>query len=102
MRAVRVLYVDQLLEEGAIEGAMSWYRASGIGAPDTHPVEVPTLYVWGTDDATVGRRAAELTLEYVTGPYRFIEVEGAGHFIVDQMPERVSSLLLEHVRSSGG
>jgi pimeloyl-ACP methyl ester carboxylesterase len=60
-------------------------------------VSTPTLYVWGTDDATVGRRAAELTREYVTGPYRFVEVEGAGHFVVDQMPERVSALLLEHI-----
>jgi pimeloyl-ACP methyl ester carboxylesterase len=49
------VYVDQLLEERAIEGAMSWYRASRIGAPDTSAVTVPTLYVWGTDDATVGR-----------------------------------------------
>ena len=96
------VYVDQLLEEGAIEGAMSWYRASAIGAPGTPTVTVPTLYVWGTDDATVGRRAAELTREYVTGPYEFVPVENAGHFIVDQLPERVSSLVLEHLRSSPG
>jgi pimeloyl-ACP methyl ester carboxylesterase len=91
------IYIRQLLEPGAIEGAMNWYRASGIAAAETPPVSVPTLYVWGTDDATVGRRAAELTREYVTGPYTFVEVEGAGHFVVDQEPERVSALLLEHI-----
>jgi pimeloyl-ACP methyl ester carboxylesterase len=93
-------YISQLLEEGAIEGAMSWYRASGIASPETPPVAVPTLYVWGTDDATVRRRAAELTREYVSGPFEFVEVENAGHFVVDQMPARISQLLLEHLQSA--
>jgi len=78
------VYVTQLMEAGAIEGAMNWYRASGIAAGETPGIATPTLYVWGTQDATVGRRAAELTREYVTGPYRFVEIEGAGHFVVDQ------------------
>jgi pimeloyl-ACP methyl ester carboxylesterase len=93
------VYVTQLLEDGAIEGAMNWYRASGIGAAETPKIAAPTLYVWGTRDATVGRRAAELTAEYVTGPYRFVEIAGAGHFVVDQEPERVTNLLLGHISS---
>jgi pimeloyl-ACP methyl ester carboxylesterase len=94
------LYCAQLLEPGAIEGAMSWYRATGLQAAETPPVSGPTLYVWGDADATVGRMAAELTADYVTGSYRFEEVAGAGHFVVDQMPERVSALLLEHLGAS--
>lgn len=94
------IYIAQLLEDGAIEGAMNWYRASGIAASETPPISVPTLYVWGTDDATVGRRAAELTREYVKGPFKFVEVESGGHFLVDQMPERVSAFLIEHLRSA--
>jgi pimeloyl-ACP methyl ester carboxylesterase len=95
------MYIAQLLEDGAIEGAMSWYRASGIAATETPRVATPTLYVWGTDDSTVGRRAAEWTREYVSGRYQFVEIEGAGHFVVDQMPERVSALLIEHLQSVG-
>ena len=79
---------------------MSWYRASGIAAASTPVVSVPTLYVWGTQDATVGRRAAELTKDYVSGPYRFVEIEGTGHFTPDQVPERVSDLLLAHLRAN--
>ena len=44
---------------------------------------MPVCYVWGSADQTVGRRAAELTAEHVTGPYRFVEVAGAGHFLTD-------------------
>jgi pimeloyl-ACP methyl ester carboxylesterase len=61
-------------------------------------VTVPTLYVWGSNDATVGARAAELTAEYVRGPYEFVWLEGAGHFLVDQFPERISQLLLAHLQ----
>jgi pimeloyl-ACP methyl ester carboxylesterase len=92
-------YMRALLEPGAIEGAMNWYRAGNIAAASVLPVNVPTLYVWGDQDATVGHMAAELTAQYVTGFYRFVVIEGAGHFVVDQVPERVSNLLLEHIRS---
>ena len=92
-------YMKALSEPGAIEGAMSWYRAGNIAASTVAPVSMPTLYVWGDGDATVGRFAAELTAHYVKGLYRFVVVEGAGHFVVDQFPERVSELLLEHIKS---
>ena len=94
------VYGDALMENGAIEGAMNWYRATGFTASDVPKVVVPTLYVWGTEDATVGRRAAELTAEYVKAPYRFEEIAGAGHFVVDQFPEQVNALLLSHIRSA--
>lgn len=92
------IYMDTLMQPGGIEGAMAWYRASGVAAGDTPAVAAPTLYVWGDNDATVGRRAAELTASYVTGPYRFVTLEGAGHFLVDQFPDRVSELIIEHLR----
>jgi pimeloyl-ACP methyl ester carboxylesterase len=92
------VYIGALLEPGAIEGAMNWYRASNVAAATTPAVGAPTMYVWGSNDATVGRRAAELTSEFVNGPYRFETLEGAGHFLVDQFPEQISALLLEHIR----
>jgi pimeloyl-ACP methyl ester carboxylesterase len=91
------VYCSQLMEPGAIEGAMSWYRATGLSASDVPPIKVRTLYVWGSEDATVGRRAAELTAAYVAAPYRFVELAGVGHFSVDQEPARVSALLLDHI-----
>ncbi len=94
------LYIRALLEPGAIEGAMNWYRASSIATAATPLVKVPTLYVWGSDDATVGKRAAELTSEHVIGRYRFVALEGAGHFLVDQFPQRISALLLEHLQQT--
>ena len=79
---------------------MNWYRAGSLATGDTPAIDVPTLYVWGSNDATVGRHAAELTKDYVRGAYRFVTRESAGHFFVDQFRERTAALLLEHLRAN--
>ena len=61
------------------------------------PTKVPTLYIWGDADDTVGRVAAEGTGEFIDAPYQFEVLPGVGHYAADQMPERVSMLLLEHL-----
>lgn len=99
---IAAVHIAKLAEPGGLEGAMNWYRASGFTGADTRPIDLPTLYIWGTDDSTVGRYAAELTPQYVAGPLRFVPVEGAGHFIVDQCPDVVSDLLLEHIAGNAG
>ena len=58
---------------------------------------VPTLYIWGDADDTVGRAAAEGTAEFVSAPYRFEVLPGGGHFTADQFPDRVNALVLAHL-----
>ena len=60
-------------------------------------VSVPTLYIWGDEDHSVGRSAATWTAEHVIGPYRFEVIPGIGHFITDQIPAAVTRLLLSHL-----
>lgn len=94
-------YLEVLGERAALDSAIHWYRARGLGAPDGDPpgpVDRPTLYVWGTADATVGRTAAELTADHVTGPYRFVELDGVGHFATDEAPGAIDGPLAEHLR----
>jgi len=81
----------------AMEAALAWYRARGAIRGPLGPIRVPTLYIWGDADDTVGRIAAESTVDFIAAPYRFEVLPGVGHFAADQVPERVSELLLEHV-----
>jgi pimeloyl-ACP methyl ester carboxylesterase len=83
----------------AMEAALAWYRARGAIRSSLGPIRVPTLYIWGDADDTVGRVAAEGTVDFVAAPYRFEVFPGVGHFAADQAPERVSELLLQHVRA---
>jgi pimeloyl-ACP methyl ester carboxylesterase len=83
----------------AMEAALAWYRARGAIRGPLGPIKVPTLYIWGDADDTVGRVAAEGTVDFVAAPYEFEVLPGVGHFAADQMPDRVSELLLAHVRA---
>jgi pimeloyl-ACP methyl ester carboxylesterase len=94
-------YVEVLRQPGAMQAALNWYVAAdltlveGLGA-----ITMPTLFVWSTEDPALGREAAEWTAEYVEGPYRFEVLEGVGHWIPEQAPDRLDALLLEHLRPS--
>jgi pimeloyl-ACP methyl ester carboxylesterase len=97
------VYLDTLGNHDALDAAINWYRAAGQSTPqpgDVPTVSVPTLYVWGTDDSSVGRFAAEATADYVKGPYRFVEVPGGRHCLTDQSPGVFTDLLLDHIRSN--
>lgn len=88
-------YVAAMLEPGALDEALSWYRADfGTEVAD---VTVPTLLVWGTADTVIGPHAAAFTADHVTGPYRFEALEGAGHWIPDTDADRLVPLLLDHI-----
>lgn len=83
----------------AMEAALAWYRARGAIRGPLGPIRVPTLYIWGDADDTVGRTAAEGTRDFIAAPYHFEVLPGVGHFAADQAPERVSELLLAHIEA---
>ena len=93
-------YLKRLGTFEALDAAINWYRAPRIASgalalPDVPKVDVPTMYLWGNQDATVGRIAADATAAFVTSEYRFEVLPGVGHFITDQASPRVNALLLE-------
>lgn len=90
------LYASVLGTPEAMEAALAWYRTEGLRT-DLGRIAVPTLYVWGDDDHSVTRMAAEGTAEFISGPYRFVSLPGVGHFSTDQVPGRINELLLEHI-----
>ena len=82
----------------ALESALAWYRANKGLSGDFGPIKVPTLYIWGDADATVGRVAAEGTGEFVSAAYALEVLPGVGHFVMDQAASRSTELLLAHLK----
>ena len=80
----------------AMEAALAWYRARGERQP-IGPTRVPTLFIWGDADDTVGRAAAEGTGEFIAADYQFAALPGVGHYAADQVPQQVTGLLLDHL-----
>jgi pimeloyl-ACP methyl ester carboxylesterase len=90
-------YVAALGNPDAMEAALTWYRARGAIRAPIGVIKVPTLYIWGNADDTVGRTVAEATAEFVAAPYQFVELPSVGHFAADQAPDEVTALLLAHL-----
>ena len=90
-------HMSVLGNEAALEAALAWYRSSGPRQP-LGPIKVPTLYIWGDADDTVGRVAAEGTGEFIDAPYHFEVLAGVGHYAADQVPDKVNALLLAHLQ----
>jgi pimeloyl-ACP methyl ester carboxylesterase len=86
-----------MLRAGALTPALNWYRGIPLSGKGPGPSTVPTLYVWASDDVALGQKAAEGTAAFVTGPYRYVPLQGAGHFLLEEAPDRVAELLLEHL-----
>lgn len=89
-------YVRRLARPGALTAALNWYRAMDLAGP-IGPACVPTLYVWGTEDTTVGPTAALATGKYVSGPYRFEMLEDVSHWVPEEAPEALTRLLIQHL-----
>jgi pimeloyl-ACP methyl ester carboxylesterase len=87
---------EQLRRVGGLHGPLNWYRGAINRNTKLRRVSVPTMYIWGKHDFALGRRAAELTAKYVTGPYRFEEID-AGHWIVDRNAKVFHRLLGEQL-----
>jgi len=92
-------YVEHLRSPGALTAALNWYRGlRPLSDSRAVAVRVPTLMVWGDRDAYCDRRGVTLTERYVTASYRLEVFEGAGHWIPEEAPERLLSVLLLHLR----
>lgn len=91
-------YVRRQVEPGALAAALRWYRALPFSRTDlSAEITVPTLYVWSSGDVALGRQAAALTADHVTGPYRFEELDGVSHWIPEEAPEQTAELVAAHV-----
>ncbi|MEU6563070.1 alpha/beta fold hydrolase [Nocardia nova] len=94
-------YAARAADRHAMRGPVNWYR--GLPFDMRRPmgrVRVPTLYVWGTGDSYIAREGAERTRAYVTGPYRFVALEGASHWLPECESGRIAPLLIEHLAAA--
>lgn len=92
--------LDFLDGVGGLRGGLGWYRALPLVAPGSvrGPVAVPTTFAWSDGDRAITRRAAELTSQHVTGPYRFEVLSGVSHWIPDEVPGVVADLVAAQLR----
>jgi pimeloyl-ACP methyl ester carboxylesterase len=103
-RSVIETFVKSISRPGRLTAALNYYRANLSGdnawaslAPDEVKVSAPTILLWGDQDPALGRRSAEETANYMTGDYRLVVLDGAGHWLQFERPDEVSRAMVEAV-----
>ncbi|KGI70078.1 alpha/beta hydrolase [Mycolicibacterium rufum] len=96
------VYVDEFTR-GGFTAPLNWYRCFDRNwelTADTPAatIEVPALFIGGSADATLAYTPRHRASEVVTGPYREVLLDGAGHWLTEERPEAVSQLLIEFLR----
>ena len=91
--------IRRLAQPGALTSVLNWYRALN---PEVRigKISVPALYIWGSQDLALGETAAIDTARYMSGPYHFKKLEGRSHWLLEEVPDQVSELVLEHIRTN--
>jgi pimeloyl-ACP methyl ester carboxylesterase len=94
----------EMLADGALPGALGWYRAIWLatGAARGTRVRVPTTLVWSDGDVAIARRGIELSAAYVDGPFRLVVLEGVSHWIPAHAPEPLTEAILDRTGRRAG
>jgi pimeloyl-ACP methyl ester carboxylesterase len=95
---------ERLAEPGALTASLGWYRANAhprslVGEPmQLPPVSVPVLGIWSTGDPALTEKQMTDSKSYVEGSWRYEKVEGAGHWMQLDAPDKVNGLVLEFLQ----
>ncbi|MBC7630042.1 alpha/beta fold hydrolase [Aeromicrobium sp.] len=98
-RSMIETFHDDVVDHGALPGGLGYYRSMMLSAPTQfgRKVSVPTTYIWSDGDVALGRKGADLTKNFVSGPYDFTIIEGASHWLPDERPEEIAASIIARI-----
>jgi pimeloyl-ACP methyl ester carboxylesterase len=96
-------YVDEFTRTG-FTGGLNWYRNLDrnwelLAEPPATTIDVPTMFIGGTADPVLAFMRPDRAPELVTGRYREVLIDGAGHWLQQEKPDQVNELLLDFLSS---
>ncbi|XP_053549983.1 epoxide hydrolase 4 [Bombina bombina] len=87
-------YLYIFSQPGALSGPLNHFRNIFSCLPlKHHQVTMPTLLMWGEDDAFVEVEMAELTRVYVKNYFQLSVLSHASHWLQQEQPELVNTLI---------
>jgi epoxide hydrolase 4 len=96
-------YIEAMAQPGALTAALNYYRALLRNPRETRArlqrVEAPVLVVWGEKDRFLSRRLAEPPRLWVPNLIRVKRLPDASHWVAEDRPLEVNTLLLDFLRS---
>jgi len=96
-------YVAEFTRTG-FTGGLNWYRNLDrnwelMVDPPATTIAVPAMFIGGAADPVLSFMRTDRAPEVVTGRYREVLIEDAGHWLQQEKPEQVNELLLDFLSS---
>ncbi|WP_251443180.1 alpha/beta fold hydrolase [Microbacterium sp. USTB-Y] len=91
--------VARLRDPEVLEAAVAWHLIPVEAMAEVPPVAVPALYVFSQGPALLPATAA-LCARFARGPFRMVELDEGGHWLLDTAAVRISALIGEHIRAA--
>ena len=90
-------YMNVFGQRKAITGALNWYRANEFDRK-IGDIYVPTLMIYGLNDAAIAEKGVDETEKYIKAPYT-LEKLNVSHWIMQESFEEVSVFILDHLQN---
>ncbi len=93
--------VAALERDGSLTPALNYYRANippeawASSGPQLPKVAAPTMGLWSSGDMALTERQMVESSSFVDATFRYERVEGPGHWLQLEAPERVNELLVD-------
>ena len=100
------IYQAALEKPGVLAAAMNYYQQMfhpqrlWNWGQKLEPVTVPTLVLWGEEDAFLSHKLVEGLDRLITAPFKLKLVPNCGHWIQQEAPQTVNRELLSFLRNS--
>jgi pimeloyl-ACP methyl ester carboxylesterase len=92
-------WISELSRDGALESSLKTYRANArpenlLREPrPLPPVSVPTMGLWSTEDFALTEGQMAESSQYIEAEWRYERIEGAGHWMQLDVPDKINDLV---------
>ena len=95
--------VRDLARPGRLTAGLNWYRANLLPAliRSWPPCRVPTLGIWSSADHCLAEDQMQRSSRRMDARWRYERIEGAGHWLPLERPDRIVELAVEWFRGVG-
>lgn len=96
--------IADLERTGALTTGLNWYRANitpegFVGPPlELPPIQAPTMGIWSSGDFALTEEQMTGSSKFCSGEFRYERIEGPGHWMQWEAPDKVNALLLDFLK----